>query len=113
MLSEVKLSYDPVCPSVGGRSVGRSVCHDFLKGREVPLPCFYRSTIFFACIPLIDHINTAHYFRTSRRAVPLKFCSLEIRATVLFYLVSDVGALLDDGVVDGSRLEHVHQVDDR
>ena len=27
-----------------GRSVGRSVCHNFLKGREVTLPCSYRST---------------------------------------------------------------------
>ena len=25
----------------------RSVCHNFLKGWEVPLPCFYRSTCLF------------------------------------------------------------------
>ena len=30
------------------RSVGRSVCHNFLKGRRVTLPCFYRSTWFIS-----------------------------------------------------------------
>ena len=84
-----------------------------LKGGKFHFHASIEALVFCVCIPLIDHINTAHSFLTSRRAVPLKFCSLEIRATVLFYLVSDVGALLDDGVVDGSRLEHVHQVDDR
>ena len=43
MLLKVKLPYDPVCPSVGW-SVGRLVCHTFLKGQEVSLPCYYRST---------------------------------------------------------------------
>ena len=40
---EVKLPYDPVCPSVG-RSVGWSVCHYFLKVGEVSLSFSYRST---------------------------------------------------------------------
>ena len=26
------------------RSIGQSVCHNFLKGREVTLPCSYKST---------------------------------------------------------------------
>ena len=30
-----------------GWSVGRSVCHDFLKGREVTLPGFYQSICLF------------------------------------------------------------------
>ena len=30
------LPYDPVCPSVGG-----SVCYNFLKGREITLPCSF------------------------------------------------------------------------
>ena len=37
----------PLCPSVGWsveHSVGSSVCHSFLKGRKVTLPCSYRST---------------------------------------------------------------------
>ena len=38
---EVQLPYDPVYPC---RVVGRSVRHNFLKGREVTLPCSYRST---------------------------------------------------------------------
>ena len=41
ILLEIKLLYEFVCPSVG-----RSVCHAFLKGREYSLPCSYRSTIF-------------------------------------------------------------------
>ena len=79
-LLEVKLPYDPVgsiitqtvtsfpFPSNGwlcwkcnipltppvrlsvGRLVGRSVCDNFLKGREVTLPCFKRSISF---IPII------------------------------------------------------------
>jgi len=43
-------------PSVGCRSVGWSVCHNFLNGRQVSLPCSYRST--FCCLinhPLISH----------------------------------------------------------
>ena len=39
LLLKVKLSYDPI-----GLSVGRSVI--FLKGREVSLPCSYRSSLF-------------------------------------------------------------------
>ena len=49
---EVLLLYDPNCPSIG-RSIawlfGRLVCHNFLKGREVTLASFYRST----CLKLI------------------------------------------------------------
>ena len=34
-----------ICRSVRRRlSVGRSVCHNFLKGQKVTLPCSYRST---------------------------------------------------------------------
>ena len=33
-LLELKLLYDPVCPSVR-QFVGRSVCHNFLQGRKV------------------------------------------------------------------------------
>ena len=43
----MELPYDPVCPSVGyvdGQSVGQSDYHNFIKGREVSLPCSYRST---------------------------------------------------------------------
>ena len=36
--------------SVCGRSVGWPVCHHFLKGHKVTLPCSYRSTCF--CIPI-------------------------------------------------------------
>ena len=32
--------------SVIGKSVGRSVCHNFQSGREVTLPCSYRGTCF-------------------------------------------------------------------
>ena len=35
-----------VRPSVVRRTVGLSVCHHFLNGREVSLPCSYRSTCF-------------------------------------------------------------------
>ena len=35
--------FTPVCPSIGWL-VGQSVCHNFLKGQEVSLPCSYRST---------------------------------------------------------------------
>ena len=41
ILSEIP--YEPSCPSVG-RLVALSVCHNFLKGQEVTLPCFYRHT---------------------------------------------------------------------
>ena len=34
------ISYDLVCPSVG-----QSVCNNFLKGREVTLPCSYRNAL--------------------------------------------------------------------
>ena len=30
-----------------GRTVGCSAFHNFLKGREVTLPCFYQSTCLF------------------------------------------------------------------
>ena len=43
----IPINYDPSCPSVG-RLVGWSVCHNFLKGWEVTLPCSYRSTCFAA-----------------------------------------------------------------
>ena len=33
------------CPSVGGLG-SQSVCHNFLKGRKVTLPCFYWSTCY-------------------------------------------------------------------
>ena len=51
LLLEVKLPYDPVCPSVGwlvGRSVGRLVCQSkkILKGWEVAPQCSHRSTRF-------------------------------------------------------------------
>ena len=42
-LLEVKLPYDTVCPSVGCL-VGWSVCHIFVNGRQVSLPCSYQST---------------------------------------------------------------------
>ena len=32
-------------------SLTSSVCHDFLKGREVTLPCSQRSTCFCNCLP--------------------------------------------------------------
>ena len=45
-----QLPNDPVCTSVGwlvlGWFVGRSLCHNFLKGWEGALPCSYRSTYF-------------------------------------------------------------------
>ena len=34
--------YDPSCPSVG-----RSVCHNFLQGRAVLLPCSNQNTCFY------------------------------------------------------------------
>ena len=40
-LLEVKLPYEPVCPSVG-RSVGLSVFHNF----KFNFPCSYRSTCY-------------------------------------------------------------------
>ena len=43
-LLEVKLHYDPVCTRLSVRSVGLSVCHNFLKVREVSLPCSNRSS---------------------------------------------------------------------
>ena len=58
LLLGVKLPYDPVCLTKGrfvgswfvdwlaGRLIGRSVCHNFLKGKEVSLLCTYRSTGF-------------------------------------------------------------------
>ena len=43
----------PVRPLVGqsvgwavSKFVDRSVCHNFLKGREVTLPCYYRGTFY-------------------------------------------------------------------
>ena len=44
VIMEVRISYDPVCPSVCV-SVGRSI-KIFLKGRDVSLTCFYRSTCY-------------------------------------------------------------------
>ena len=38
------------CPSVG-RSVGRLVCHDFLKRGEATLPCSFRSTFYCTSKP--------------------------------------------------------------
>ena len=49
---EVKLPYDPSCLC---RSVSQSVCHNFLKGREVTLPCPFRSTYFFP--PAGDYVK--------------------------------------------------------
>ena len=58
---EVYLPYDPSCPAAGrslgrlvGRSVGwwvsrlvgRSVCHNFLEGRQATLLCSYRALVF-------------------------------------------------------------------
>ena len=48
---------------------GRAVCHNFFKGREVPLPCFYRNNCFilkdtyicFSLSSLIPVLN-AHGF---------------------------------------------------
>ena len=43
----------PIIRSVSrsvGRSVGWLICHNFLKGREVTLLCFYRSTCLFVCM---------------------------------------------------------------
>ena len=37
---ELLLPYEPSCPSVG-LSVSRSVSHNFIKRREVVLPCFF------------------------------------------------------------------------
>ena len=45
---EVKLPYEPVCPSVC-----RIVCHNFLKGRKVSLPCSFRSTCFSSVFLLV------------------------------------------------------------
>ena len=53
----MKLPYDPVCPSVG-----RSVCHDFLKRREVTLPCSYRSTFFSWEQRIHKNENTYNFF---------------------------------------------------
>ena len=44
-LSEVELSRDLVCPSVGWL-VGRSVCHYLLREREVSLNCSDESTCY-------------------------------------------------------------------
>ena len=48
-LLEVKLPSGPSCPSIG-----RSVSNYFIWGREVTLPCFYRSTLFLFT-PLPSH----------------------------------------------------------
>ena len=40
VLLEVKLPYDPVCPS----DDGRSVCYSFCTGRDILRACFYHST---------------------------------------------------------------------
>ena len=52
MIPSVRLS---VCWLLGwliGPLVGMSVCHNFLTGREVTLPCSYRSTCFLQHQPI-------------------------------------------------------------
>ena len=46
-LLEVKLPYDPSCVSVG-RSVGRSVCHYFLKGQEFTMFVFFSRSLLLS-----------------------------------------------------------------
>ena len=61
---EVQLSYDPWCRLlvewVVGWSVSwlvcRSVGHNFLKRREVTLPCYYRSTYLLVCLNFIHDV---------------------------------------------------------
>ena len=50
-LLEVKLPQDTVCSSVG-----RSVCPNFLKGREFSLACSYRSTCLLNSA-LLSYVN--------------------------------------------------------
>ena len=45
-----KLLHEPSYPSVGW-SVGWFVCHDFLKGQEVTLPCSYRNSSLSSLTP--------------------------------------------------------------
>ena len=50
ILLEVELLYDPVSPYVSWmvrRSVGLSVSHSFLKGREVSIPCSFGALLRF------------------------------------------------------------------
>ena len=44
--SEISLQFGLSVIWLVGRSVGRSFCQNFLKGRDVSLPCSYRSTFF-------------------------------------------------------------------
>ena len=46
-LLEMKLPYDPICPSVVGRLVCWSFFHNILKGREVSFPISYWITCFY------------------------------------------------------------------
>ena len=51
IILEVQPPYDLACPSrmLVRRLVGWLVCHNFLKGRDVTLPCSYRTTCFSLC----------------------------------------------------------------
>ena len=42
------------------RSVGWSVCHTSLKGREITLPCSYRSTRLFLLFFKAQNIQHVH-----------------------------------------------------
>ena len=51
---EVFLPYEALSPPYDWL-VGWSVCHNFLKGREVSLPCSSRSTCFDHSPDMINH----------------------------------------------------------
>ena len=53
----------PARPSVGGRSV----CHKFVKGWAVPLPCSCRSACFFFCFILYIYLLLSYFHNFSRR----------------------------------------------
>ena len=47
----MNLSYDRVFRLSVSWSVGRSICHNFIKGRKISLPCSHQSTCFQRSYP--------------------------------------------------------------
>ena len=109
----MKLLYEPVCPSVSRSVVGWlvdwSICHYFLKGREVTLPCSLPEHLFFLDIKhfIFSFINCAdfsvnidlteaaarstHQLKVCRSWIPLVFVPFaEMLPFVGYLMFSDI-----------------------